>query len=131
MPIKGSEVRSLCLKKGFEELHVPASCLAHGTRNPSNSFVRHNSQGLYKVMLSHLRTANLEEIIDDVQAQLDLNRNKTSAKGMTLMNQVALVNDHLDRLQNQGFQQINVPDFEMITKYQEKFSVWRERSQKC
>ena len=82
-------------------------------------------------MLSHLRTANLEEIIDDVQAQLDLNRNKTSAKGMTLMNQVALVNDHLDRLQNQGFQQINVPDFEMITKYQEKFSMWRERSQKC
>ena len=55
-------------------------------------------------MLSHHRTATLEELIDDLQTQLDMNHNKTSTKGMTLMGQVALVNDHLDRLQNQGFQ---------------------------
>lgn len=69
-------------------------------------------------MLSHRRTANLEELIDDVQAQLDLTNNKTSAKGMTLMGQVTLVNDHLDRLQNQGFQHFRIPNFQIkiITK---------------
>ena len=42
--------------------------------------------------------SNLLEAIDDIQTQLNMNHNKTSQKGMTLMDQIADLNQQIARL---------------------------------
>ena len=47
------------------------------------------------------RHDTLNEVLDDVRAIVDLNNNRTSEKGMTLMGQIALINTNLTQLKDQ------------------------------
>ena len=47
------------------------------------------------------RHDTLSEVLDDVQAIVDMNNNRTSEKGMTLMGQIAQINTNLTQLKEQ------------------------------